>query len=61
MKDSLKVPIRKTQSGRTGVTKNRFKVLEVDEDDEEEVVNVRLVSALPVVSRMARPRIGCSS
>ena len=42
--DSLKVPIQKTQIGRTGVTtKNRFKVLEVDEEDEEEVVNVRQV------------------
>ena len=32
--DSLKVPIQTTQVGRTGVTKNRFKVLEVDEDRE---------------------------
>ena len=43
VKDSLQVPIQKTQIGRTGVTKNRFKVLEVDEEDEEEVVNVRQV------------------
>ena len=43
VKDSLRVPIEKTQIGRTGVTKNRFKVLEVDEEDEEEVVNVRQV------------------
>ena len=43
VKDSLKVPIQKTQIGRTGVTKNRFKVLKVDEEDEEEVVNVRQV------------------
>ena len=43
VKDSLKVPIQKTQIGRTGVTKNKFKVLEVDEEDEEEVVNVRQV------------------
>ena len=42
VKDSLRVPIQGTQIGRTGVTKNRFKVLEVDEE-EEEVVNVRQV------------------
>ena len=42
MKDSPRVPIQKTQIRRTGVTKNRFKVLEVD-DEEEEVVNVRQV------------------
>ena len=40
--DSPRVPIQKSQIGRTRMTKNRFKVLEVD-DEEEEVVNVRLV------------------
>ena len=50
VKDTPRVPIQKSHIGRTGVAKNRFKVLEVDEEDEEEVVNVR-----------ARPRIGCSS
>ena len=43
VKDTPRVPIQKTHIGRTGVTKNRFKVLEVDEGDEEEVVNVRQV------------------
>ena len=67
VKESPRVPIQKTHIGRTGVAKNRFKVLEVDEEDEEEVVNVRqwkTVSALTVwcvLSRMARPRIRCSS
>ena len=43
VKDSRRVPIQKTQIGRTDVTKNRFKVLEVDDAEEEEVVNVRQV------------------
>ena len=43
VKDTPTVPIQKTLVGRTGVAKNRFKVLEVDEEDEEEVVNVRQV------------------
>ena len=37
------MPIQKTHAGRTGLTKNMFKVLEVDEEDEEEVVSVRQV------------------
>ena len=44
VKDTPRVPIQKTHTGRTGVTKNRFKVLDVDEEDEEEVVNVRQVA-----------------
>ena len=42
VKDTPRVPIQKTHIGQTGVAKNRFKVLEVD-DVEEEVVNVRQV------------------
>ena len=42
VKDTPRVPLQKTHIGRTGVAKNRFKVLEVDEE-EEEVVNVRQV------------------
>ena len=36
VKDSPRAPIQKTQIGRTGVAKNRFKVLEVDDPEEEE-------------------------
>ena len=43
VKNTPRVPIQKTHTGRTGVAKNRFKVLQVDEEDEEEVVNVRQV------------------
>ena len=44
VKNTPTVPIQKTRIGRTGVAKNRFKVLEVDEEDEE-VVNVRQVES----------------
>ena len=43
VKDSPRVPIQKTQNGQTGLAKNRFKVLEVDDAEEDEVVNVRQV------------------
>ena len=43
LKDTPRVPIQKTHVGRTGLTRNRFKVLEVDEEDEEEAVSVRQV------------------
>ena len=43
VKDTPWVPVQKTHFGQMGVTKNRFMVLEVDEEDEEEVLNVRQV------------------
>ena len=37
VKDSSMVPIQKTQIGQTGLAKNRFKVLEVDDVEEETI------------------------